>query len=235
MSIIETTRRASARFADRPYDPQVAKVLRNTYLLLAISMLPAIAGAAVGVVFNPVALMGPWLMLGFFVAFMFGGQYLIVKNSNSFAGVGYLQVFTFGMGYFFGPTFALALTFSNGLDLIFLAFGGTAAIFFGMAAAASAVKKNLGMTSMGTVLTVGIFMMFFLALANFVMGIPALGLAISAAFLVIASGFIMYTINGIIHGGERNYITATLTLFIMVLNVFVSILHLLMAFMGNRE
>ncbi len=221
--------------ATRGYDPDVARVLRNTYMLLAFSLIPAVIGAAAGVSYSPYALLGPWITLIVFMGAMFGLQFVIVRNRNSFAGVGWLQVFTFTMGYFFGPTIGVALSFSNGFDLIFLAVGGTAAIFFGMATVASVVKRNLGTTSMGSVLTIGIMMAFFLAIANIFLAIPALHLAISSIFLVISSGFILYTLNSIIHRGERNYITATMTLFIMLLNVFVSLLHLLMAFAGNRD
>lgn len=227
--------RAPRGIAGAAYDSDVARVLRNTYTLLGISMVPAVAGAALGVVANPLALMHPFLFFGVFMAVMFGFQYVIVRNRDSWVGIAWLQAFTLAMGYFFGPTIAIALSFSNGVDLVFLAFGGTAAIFFAMAALATAVKKNLGSTPLGMILSVGIGMAFLLGVGNFFLQIPVLGLAVSSVFLVVCSGFIFYTLNQIIHRGERNYIVATMTLFVMLLNVFVSLLHLLMAFMGNRE
>jgi modulator of FtsH protease len=235
MAYIEPVRNVRSRLTAGAYDPDVARMLRNTYMLLSLSLLPAIGGAALGVMYNPFALVGPIPCLILFMVVLFGLQHVIVRNSNSLAGVGWLQVFTLSMGYFFGPTIALALSFSNGFDLIFLAVGGTAAIFFSMAFLGSVVKRNLGTPSMMSVLIIGMFMAFFLGIANFFLQIPALHLAISTVFLVLSSGFIMLTVNRIVNRGERNYITATLTLFIMILNVFSSLLHLLMAFAGNRD
>ena len=233
MAYTQAVRKARAGLGGA-YDPDVARVLRNTYFLLSLSLLPAIGGAALGVFYNPFALLG-WMSFILFFGVMFGLQYVIVRNSNSFAGVGWLQVFTFSMGYFFGPTIGLALSFSNGFDILVLAVGGTAAIFFGMASLAAVVKRNVASTPLGMVLWVGMWMAFLLGIANVFLQIPALHLAVSAVFLVIASGFIFYTINSIINRGERNYITATMTLFIMLLNVFVSLINILMMFMGNRE
>lgn len=233
MAVIQTRARSAVRVAT--HDPDVARVLRNTYWLLGISLVPAVIGAAVGVVANPLLYMHPLVYFGIFMVAMFGLQFVISRNSDNWTGVAWLQVFTLAMGYFFGPTIALALSFSNGVDLVFLAVGGTAAIFFGMATLSTVVKKDLGSTPLGMILTVGMMMAFFLAIANIFMKLTVVHLAVSSVFLVVSSGLILYTLNQIIHRGERNYITATLTLFIMLLNVFVSLLHLMMAFMGNRE
>lgn len=223
--------------AERGYaaSPQAQRVLRNTYLLLAITLLPAIAGAFLGAVFPLMAYMG-WASLLVFLAAMFGLQYMVVRNRQSAAGIGWLLAFTFVMGYFVGPLVGYAIgSFSNGLELVALAVGGTAAIFFGLAGYATVTRRDFAGMSVGKTLFIGMWMAFALAILNLFLQVPALSLAISAVFMVIASGFILFTINNIVRGGETNYIMATMTLFIMLLNLFQSLLHLLMVFAGNRE
>ena len=214
---------------------QTNRVLRNAYLLLGITMLPTIAGAFVGALFPLMQHLG-WLSLIVFFAAMFGLQTMVIRNRNSVAGIGWLLVFTFIMGYFFGPMVGYALgSLRNGLEIVATAIGGTAAIFFVLAGYATTTKRNLASPSLGKMLFIGMWMMFVLAILNAFIGIPALSLAISSVFIIIASGFILYTINRVVRGGEDNYILVTMTLYIMILNLFVSLLHLLMAFSGNRE
>lgn len=211
------------------------RVLRNTYLLLAITLLPTIAGAFVGALFPLVAVMG-WASLIVFLGVMFGGQAIINKYRNSAAGIGWLLAFTFAMGYFFGPTIGFALgAYSNGTELVAIAFGSTAAIFFGLAGYASTTKRNLATASTAKVLSIGMWMLFTVSIVNFFFASSPVALAVSAMVIPMASGYIVYTINNIVRGGERNYITATLTLYVMLLNIFISLLNLLMAFAGNRE
>lgn len=216
---------------------QTNKVLRNTYTLLAITMLPTIIGAFAGVAFPLLAMTGPLVGMLLFLGAMFGLQMMVIKNRNSAAGIGWLLFFTFVMGYFMGPMVGFALgSFSNGAQLVAMAMGGTAAIFFTLAGYATVTKRDFSSPSLAKMLIIGMWMFFILGIVNaFLLQMPALALAISAMFIVIASGFIIFTINRIVRGGEDNYILATMTIYIMLLNIFQSLLHLLMAFAGNRE
>ena len=221
--------------AEYAASPQARRVLRNTYLLLGVTMLPTVAGAFVGALYPLMAAMG-WASLIVFLAAMFGLQAMVVRNRHSMAGVGWLLGFTFVMGYFVGPLLGYALgSFSNGAELVALAIGGTAAIFLGLAGYATVTTRDFAGMSLGKTLFIGMWMAFALAILNFFLNIPALALAISAVFIVIASGFILFTVNRIVRGGEENYILASMTIYIMLLNLFQSLLHLLMAFAGNRE
>ena len=221
--------------AEYAASPQARRVLRNTYLLLGITMLPTIAGAFVGAMFPLMERLG-WMSLIIFMGAMFGLQAMVIRNRDSMAGVGWLLVFTFVMGYFTGPLVGFALgSFSNGAELVALAIGGTAAIFMGLAGYATVTTRDFAGMSLGKTLFIGMWMAFALGVLNFFLQVPALSLAISAAFVVIASGFILFTVNRIVRGGESNYILAAMTIYIMLLNLFQSLLHLLMAFAGNRE
>ena len=221
--------------AEYAASPQARRVLRNTYLLLGITMLPTIAGAFVGAIFPLMAAMG-WMSLIVFMGAMFGLQAMVIRNRDSMAGVGWLLVFTFVMGYFTGPLIGFALgSFSNGAELVALAVGGTAAIFMGLAGYATVTTRDFAGMSLGKTLFIGMWMAFALGILNFFLQVPALSLAISAGFMVIASGFILFTVNRIVRGGESNYILAAMTIYIMLLNLFQSLMHLLMAFAGNRE
>ena len=221
--------------AEYAASPQARRVLRNTYLLLGITMLPTIAGAFVGAMFPLMERLG-WMSLIIFMGAMFGLQAMVIRNRDSMAGVGWLLVFTFVMGYFTGPLVGYALgSFSNGAELVALAVGGTAAIFMGLAGYATVTTRDFAGMSLGKTLFIGMWMAFALGILNFFLQVPALSLAISAGFMVIASGFILFTVNRIVRGGESNYILAAMTIYIMLLNLFQSLMHLLMAFAGNRE
>ena len=214
---------------------QTNRVLRNSYLLLAITLLPSIVGAYAGAIFPLMAAMG-WMSLIVFLAAMFGLQAMVIKNRHSVAGIWWLLTFTFVMGYFVGPLVGYVLgAYSNGAELVATAIGGTAALFFGLAGYASATKRDLSSPSLGKMLFIGMWMVFIVAVVNSFVGIPALSAAVSAVFIVIASGFILFTVNRVVRGGEDNYIMVTMTLYIMLLNLFQSLLHLLMIFGGNRE
>lgn len=220
--------------ASTPLSQDAARVLRNTYAMLAVSLLPAIGGAYVGIQF-PLRL-GIWLHLGLFMVSVFGLQYMVISNRNSAAGVAWLLLFTGVLGYFLGPLLSYALTFSNGVDLIGMAFGGTAAIFFCLAGYATVTQRNFATPGIGKMLSIGLLMAFVLSIVNFAfINMPAVSLAISVIFMFISSAFIVFTVNSIVRGGERNYISATLTLFIMLYNLFTSLLHILLIFAGNRD
>ena len=193
------------------------RVLRNTYALLALSMVPTILGALVGV------------QLKFSWAFMWG----IERNKNSGMGVALLLGFTFFMGLMLSRILQVALGFANGGTLIALAGGGTGAIFFALAGVASTTKRDF--SNIGKFLFAGVILLLVAIVANIFFQIPALSLAIAAIAVVIFSAYILYDISRIVHGGEDNYITATLAVYLDVYNVFVSLLQLLMAFTGERD
>lgn len=218
---------------------QTNRVLRNAYLLLGITLLPTIVGAFLGALFPLMQYLG-LLSLVVFLGAMFGLQAMVIRNRHSVAGIGWLLAFTFVMGYFVGPLVGYALgSLRNGLEIVATAIGGTAAIFFILAGYASTTKRNLASPSLGKMMFVGMWMLFGLSLIGGLMTVfadmSAFYLAISALFIVVASGFILFTINNVVRGGEDNYIMVTMTLYIMLLNIFQSLMHLLMAFAGNRE
>ena len=215
---------------------QTNKVLRNTYLLLSITLLPTIVGAFVGALYPLMAVLG-WISFIVFFGAMIGFQMMVIKNRNSVTGIWWLLAFTFVMGYFIGPLVGFALgAYSNGVQLVGMAVGGTAAIFFGLAGYATVTKRDFSGLSFGKTLFIGMWMLIILSILNsFLFEMPAVALAISSLFIVIASGFILFTVNRIVRGGEDNYIMATMVLYIMLLNLFQSLLHLLMFFVGSRD
>ena len=210
------------------------RVLRNTYLLLALSMLPTTIGALIGVqmgfsFFGGSPLMSFMLFMGVAFAFMWG----IERTKNSGMGVVLLLGFTFFMGLMLSRILQVALGFSNGGTLIATAAGGTGAIFFTLAGITTVTKKDFSF--IGKFLFVGVVVILLAALANIFFQIPALSLTISALAVMIFSAYILYDISRIVNGGEDNYITATLAVYLDVYNVFVSLLNLLMAFAGERD
>jgi modulator of FtsH protease len=208
------------------------RVLRNTYALLSLSMVPTVIGALLGTMFGVRLMMGsPMMTMLLFFGVTFGLMYGIQKTKDSAMGVVLLLVFTFFMGLMLGPLLSTALRFSNGGTLIAMAAGGTGAIFLVLAGVASNTKRDF--SNMGKFLMVGAVLMIVAMLANMFLHLPALYLAISVAGVMIFSGFILYDINRIVHGGETNYITATLSVYLDVYNVFVNLLQLLMAFAGG--
>jgi modulator of FtsH protease len=210
-------------------------VLRNTYWLLALSMLPTIAGAFVGMQLNFFALfkaapiMAPLLMFGA----MLGSLFVVTLLRNSGWGVVALFGFTFIAGLCLTPILTVAVGFRNGGQLVGLAGAMTAGIFFTMAAIATVTKKDFSF--MGKFLFIGLVLLVIASLANIFFQIPALSVTISAVAVLIFSAYILYDLSNIIRGGETNYIMATLALFLDLYNVFVSLLNLLLAFSGQRD
>lgn len=210
------------------------RVLRNTYALLALSMLPTVAGALLGIqlkfsFFAGSPLIAFLVFLGGAFAFMWG----IERNKNSGVGVVLLLAFTFFMGLMLSRILQVALGFANGGQMIALAFGGTAAIFFALAGVAATTKRDF--SNLGKFLFAGVILILSAAVANIFFQIPALALAISTLAVVIFSAYILYDINRIVQGGEDNYVTATLAVYLDIYNVFVSLLQLIMAFTGERD
>jgi modulator of FtsH protease len=210
------------------------RVLRNTYGLLALSMLPTVLGALIGIqmkiaFFASSPFISFLVFMGIAFAFMWG----IERNKNSSLGVALLLGFTFFMGLMLSRILQVALGFSNGGTLIAMAAGGTGAIFFSLAAIASNTKRDF--SSIGKFLFAGVILLLVAMVANIFFQIPALALAISAIAIVIFSGYILYDINRIVQGGETNYVSATLSVYLSIYNIFVSLLHLLMALGGQRD
>lgn len=213
---------------------QQNRVLRNTYLLLALSMVPTVIGALVGIQMQFSFFAGsPFIAILLFLGIAFGFMWGIEKTKNSAMGVVLLLAFTFFMGLMLSRILQVALGFSNGGQLIALAFGGTGAIFFGLAGVAATTKRDF--SNMGKFLFAGVILILVAAIANAFFQVPALALSISALAVAIFSGFILYDINRIVRGGETNYITATLSVYLSIYNLFVSLLHLLLAFAGERD
>jgi modulator of FtsH protease len=213
---------------------QQNRVLRNTYMLLALSMVPTVLGAIAGIQLNFSLMAGsPVMSFVLFLGIAFGFMYGIEKTKDSGWGVALLLGFTFFMGLMLSRILSVALGFANGGNIIAMAAGGTGAIFFSLASVASVSKRDF--SGLGKFLFAGAILILVAALANAFFQIPALMLAISALAVVIFSAYILYDINNIVRGGETNYITATLAVYLDIYNVFVSLLNLLMAFTGERD
>jgi modulator of FtsH protease len=213
---------------------QQNRVLRNTYMLLAFSMIPTVLGALVGVQMNFSFMAGsPFISFILFLGIAWGFMWGIEKNKDSGLGVALLLGFTFFMGLMLSRILQVALGFSNGTSMIAMAAGGTGAIFFTMATVATVSKRDF--SNMGKFLFIGMIVILLAAVANIFFQIPALSLAISAAAVMIFSAFILYDISRIVQGGETNYVSATLSVYLSLYNVFVSLLQLIMAFTGDRD
>jgi modulator of FtsH protease len=213
---------------------QQNRVLRNTYLLLAFSMLPTIAGAVLGVNLGFTLFAGsPMVSFLVFLGIAFGFMWGIERTKNSGMGVVLLLAFTFFMGLMLSRILQVALGFSNGASLIATAAGGTGAIFFTLAGIATVTKKDFSF--MGKFLFVGLVVILLASLANIFFQIPALSLTVSTVAVLLFSGYILFDISRIVNGGEDNYITATLAVYLDIYNLFVHLLNLLMAFSGDRD
>jgi modulator of FtsH protease len=206
-------------------------VLRNTYWLLALSMVPTIFGAALGVSLH--LPLGGGIMMLVFLAVAFGFIWGIEKNKDSGVGVALLLGFTFFMGLMLTPLLSRILGYSNGGFLIMTAFGGTAAVFATLASIATVSKRDF--SGIGQWAFAGLVVIILASIANIWLGIPALAIVISVVAIVIFSAYILYDVQQIINGGETNYVRATLNIYLDVYNIFTSLLSLLGIFGGNRD
>ena len=209
------------------------KVLRNTYWLLALSMIPTVLGAWVGVSFGITQSLRGGVGLIVFLVGAFGFMYAIEKTKNSAAGVPVLLAFTFFMGLMLARLIGTMLGFKNGAELIMTAFAGTAGVFFVMASLASVIKRDLSGT--GKFLFVGVLVLFVGSIINVFVGSTAGMMAISMAAIAIFSAYMLYDLKRIMDGGETNYISATLALYLDIFNVFQSLLALFGIFGGERD
>ena len=210
------------------------KVLRNTYLLLAVTLIPTAIGAFIGTNLNfSFMRTSPGVSFIVMLVLFYGWTYAIERNKNSSLGLGLLLGFTLFLGVMLGPVLQFALGFKNGTGLVMMAAGGTAAIFFGLAGIAASTKRDFSFLS--KFLMVGFFVIMLTVVANVFFAIPAVHLALLAMFILFSSAVILYQVNAIVRGGETNYISATLTLYIAIYNIFTSLLQLLGIFGGNRD
>ena len=209
------------------------KVLRNTYWLLALSLLPTVLGAWIGVATGITQSLRGGLGLIVFMGGAFGFMYAIEKTKHSAAGVPVLLAFTFFMGLMLSRMIGMVLGFSNGAELIMTAFAGTAGVFFVMASVASVVKRDL--SGMGKWLVVGAMVIVVGGVINVFVGSTAGMMAISVAAIGIFSAYMLYDLKRILDGGETNYISATLALYLDIFDVFQSLLALLGIMGGERD
>lgn len=207
-------------------------LLQKTYGLLAWSFLPAAAGAFLSMAFNPLAIIGNrWVMIGLMFAFFYGMCFAIEKNRYSKTGITLLMVFTFGMGVLLGPILQYSLNFANGGKLVAVAAAMTAGVFFTMAALAR--RANFNSNNLGKFLSMGAIILIIAVVANLFLQLPVLSLTISGVFVVFSSLLIMWQVRTVLEGGEDSYISAALTIFISLYNIFSSLLNLLLSFAGE--
>ena len=210
------------------------RVLRNTYMLLGLSMIPTVLGAMAGIQMGFSFFAGsPMMSFVLFLGIAWGFMWGIEKNKNSGLGVALLLGFTFFMGLMLSRILQVALGFSNGGSMIALAAGGTGAIFLTLSSIAAVSKRDF--TGMGKFLFAGMILILLAAVANIFFQVPALSLTIAVAAVGIFSAYILYDISRIVQGGETNYVSATLAVYLDIYNVFVSLLQLIMAFTGERD
>ena len=209
------------------------RVLRNTYWLLAVSMLPTVLGAWVGIASGISYALSGGLGLILMLVGAFGFIYAIERTKHSATGVYVLLGFTFFMGLMLSRMIAMVLGFKNGAELVMTAFGGTAGVFFAMASLSSVIKRDI--SGLGKWLMVGVIILIVGSIINIFVGSSAGMMVISVLSMAIFSAFMLYDLKQIMDGGETNYISATLTLYLDVINVFQSLLALLGIFGGERE
>jgi modulator of FtsH protease len=209
------------------------RVMRNTYWLLALSMVPTVLGAWLGVYAGLGQIFSGGLGMILMLAGAFGFIYAIERTKESITGVYVLLGFTFFMGLVLSRMIAMVLGFKNGADLVMTAFGGTAGVFFLMASLSTVIKRDL--SGMNKWLMVGVIMLLVGSVINMFTQSSTGMIVISMLSIAIFSAYMLYDLKQIVDGGETNYISATLTLYLDIINVFQSLLALLGIFGGERE
>lgn len=229
------TRHSAMRPADYS-DQHLAvrnRVLRNTYWLLALSLIPTVLGAMVGLSsgMNTFMAASPGTSTIVFLVGAFGLMFLVERNKNSSLGVVLLLAFTFFMGLMLSRMIGHILGFSNGAQLIMLAFGGTAVVFGAMASVATTTKRDF--THLQKFLFVGVIILIVASIANIFLQLPALVLTVSVMAIGIFSALLLVDLQRIVNGGETNYVSATLAVYLDLYNIFVNLLMLLGIFGGD--
>ena len=220
-------------YGDVAAAPESQKVLRSTYLLLALTMVPTFAGAWLGMgtasLITGSPIMSFFLMLGAVIGLQFG----IVHFRNSVIGIGLLLLMTGLLGWFLGPLLNYALTMQNGMQLVGYAAAGTGVIFFTMGTIASVTKRDFSF--MGKFLFVGMIAVLCAAVANLFLQMPLFGLVISTLVLVIFSLYLLHDLSRIVTGGETNYVMATTGVYLSLFNIFTSLVQILLSLFGERD
>ena len=209
------------------------RVLRNTYWLLAVSLVPTVLGAWIGVSTGIMAALGTGISVVVFLAGAFGFMYAIEKTKESSTGVYVLLAFTFFMGLMLSRMLASILGFKNGGSLIMMAFGGTAIVFFAMASLATVIKRDL--SGMGKFMFAGVIVLLIAGLVNIFLQSSVLMLVISVMAILIFSALLLYDVKRVIDGGETNYVSATLAIYLDIYNIFQSLLAVLGIVGGERD
>ncbi len=212
---------------------QQQRVLRNTYLLLALTMVPTVIGAMVGMATGGIIMQHPIIASLVMIGAVIGLQFAIAANRDSGLGVALLLGMTFLLGWWLGPLLNVALSLRNGGQLIGFAAVGTGAIFFIMAGIATTSKRDFSF--MGKFLFVGMIALLIAMIANMFLQIPALALTISTLVIVVFSLFLLHDVSRIVHGGETNYVMATTGVYMSLFNIFANLLSLLMALTGQKD
>ena len=217
----------------RSISAEAQRVLRNTYLLLALTMVPTIGGALLGMATGGIILQHPIIASLVMLAAVVGLQFAIVANRNSPVGIVLLLLMTAVLGWWIGPMLNFALALKNGAQLVGYAAAGTGIVLFAMATVATTTKRDFSF--LGKFLFVGMIALIIAMFANMFLQIPALGLALSTIAIVIFSLFLLHDLSRIVTGGETNYIVATTGVYLSLLNIFMNLLNLLMALTGERD
>lgn len=212
---------------------QAQKVLRNTYLLLALTMVPTVIGAFIGLSTSAFVIANPGISSIVMLVGVIGLQVGIAANRNSAVGVALLLLMTGILGWWLGPILNFALAMKNGPQLIGYAALGTGVILFSMGALATATKRDFGF--LGKFLFVGMWALVIAALANIFLHIPALALTVSTVAIVVFSLFLLFDLNRIVRGGETNYVMAATGVYMSLWNIFANLLFLLTALSGNSR
>ena len=209
------------------------RVLRNTYLLLALTMVPTVIGALIGINTASIIIQHPILSFILMLGGVIGLQFAIAANRNNGFGVVLLLGMTFLLGWFLGPLLTVALALKNGPQLVGVAAGGTGIVLFVMGLIATTTRRDFSF--MGKFLFVGMIVLLLAMVANMFLQIPALALTISALVVVVFSLFLLHDLSRIVNGGETNYIMATTGVYMSLFNIFANLLQLLMALGGERD
>ena len=213
--------------------PESQKVLRNTYLLLALTMVPTVVGAWIGMQTASIITASPIISTVLMLVGVIGLQFGIAAYRNSAVGIGLLLLMTGLLGWWLGPILNFALAMKNGMQLVGYAAVGTGVIFFTMGTVAAVTKRDFSF--MGKFLFVGMIALLIAMFANMFLQIPVLGLVISTLVLVVFSLFLLHDLSRIVTGGETNYVMATTGVYLSLLNIFASLLQLLMALAGEKD